>query len=213
MSLAINASVKTRLSKCVCIEELVKHMHRMNDCKFIFVSLPPSLCSSTRPSRINCQLCKVYSSGWIISILGTHDHCHERVSCAITFGPDLSSRSFRHEFVIMITEICMSRMRCPLCNVYSSGWIISILHKNDTPMRGCVVCNDLWRWSKSSRLFNCDVAYLWIIFTCDTTQSMTGWCVTHHNQVNRSKVKVTPADLKFWSRSAGYRSRSVIYNF
>ena len=30
-------------------------------------------------SRMPCPLCNVYSSGWIISILGTHDHCHEMV--------------------------------------------------------------------------------------------------------------------------------------
>ena len=29
---------------------------------------------SVRPSRMPCPLCNVYSSGWIVSILGTNDH-------------------------------------------------------------------------------------------------------------------------------------------
>ena len=42
-------------------------------------SVRPSVCPSVRPSRIPCPLCNSYSSGWILSILGTNDHYHERV--------------------------------------------------------------------------------------------------------------------------------------
>ena len=38
-----------------------------------------SLCPSVRPSRLPCPLCNIYSSGWILSILATNDHYHERV--------------------------------------------------------------------------------------------------------------------------------------
>ena len=38
----------------------------------------------------------------------------------------ISSRSFRHD-CNKTAKICPSRMPCPLCNVYSSRWILSIL--------------------------------------------------------------------------------------
>ena len=34
---------------------------------------------SVRPSRMPCPLCIIYSYGWIVFILGTNDHYHERV--------------------------------------------------------------------------------------------------------------------------------------
>ena len=48
----------------------------------ILVSLNLSVRSSVRPSRMPCPLCNIYSSGWILSILGTNDHYHKRVCCA-----------------------------------------------------------------------------------------------------------------------------------
>ena len=34
---------------------------------------------SVRPSRMPCPLCIIYNYGWILFILGTNDHYHERV--------------------------------------------------------------------------------------------------------------------------------------
>ena len=42
-------------------------------------SVCPSVCPSVRLSRLPCPLCNIYSSGWILSILFTNDHYHERV--------------------------------------------------------------------------------------------------------------------------------------
>ena len=38
-----------------------------------------SVCPSVRLSRLPCPLCNIYSSRWILSILATNDHYHERV--------------------------------------------------------------------------------------------------------------------------------------
>ena len=45
----------------------------------ILVSLRPSVRPSVPLSRLPCPLCNIYSSGWILSILATNDHYHERV--------------------------------------------------------------------------------------------------------------------------------------
>ena len=54
---------------------------------------------SVRPSvrlcRLPCPLCNIYSSGWILSILATNDHYHERVCRTQWLWPwPISSRSF-----------------------------------------------------------------------------------------------------------------------
>ena len=54
-------------------------------------------------------------------------------------------------------SVRLSRLPCPLCNIYSTGWIISILATNDHTMRGCVAHNDLWPWPISSRSFSLDL--------------------------------------------------------
>ena len=43
------------------------------------LSVRLSACPSVRLSRLPCPLCNIYSSGWILSILATNDHYHERV--------------------------------------------------------------------------------------------------------------------------------------
>ena len=54
-------------------------------------------------------------------------------------------------------SVSRSRLPCPLCNIYSFGWILSILATNDHYLRGCVAHNDLWPWPISSRSFGLDL--------------------------------------------------------
>ena len=49
-------------------------------------------------------------------------------------------------------------MPCPLCNAYSSGWILALLATIISSMSGGVVHNDLWPLPISSRSFNHDFA-------------------------------------------------------
>ena len=92
----------------------------------ILVSLRPSVCPSVRPSvrpsRLPCPLCNIYSSGWILSILATNDHHHERVC-----------RTLWPLTLIYIFKVIWPWLRksCPLCSVYSSGWILFIFSTND----------------------------------------------------------------------------------
>ena len=81
----------------------------------ILVSLRPSVCPSVRPSRMPCPLCNIYSSGWILSILGTNDHYHERV-CRTQWPLTLT-----YIFKVIWPWL---RKSCPLCSIYSSGWIL-----------------------------------------------------------------------------------------
>ena len=85
-------------------------------------SVRPSVCPSVRPSRMPCPLCIIYSYGWILFILGTNDHYHERVC--------------RAPWPLILTYIFKViwpwlRKSCPLCSVYSSGWILPIFGTND----------------------------------------------------------------------------------
>ena len=91
-----------------------------------FHSVRPSVCPSVRPSvrpsRLPCPLCNIYSSGWILSILATNDHYHERV-CRTQWPLTLT-----YIFKVIWPWL---RKSCPLCSVYSSGWIIFIFSTND----------------------------------------------------------------------------------
>ena len=70
----------------------------------------------------------MYSSGWILSILITNDHYHERVC--------------RTQWPLTLTYIFkvigpLLRKLCPLCSVYSSGWILFyIWHKWSLSLEG-----------------------------------------------------------------------------
>ena len=77
---------------------------------------------SVRPSRLPCPLCNIYSSGWILSILATNDHYHERV-CRTKWPLTLT-----YIFKVIWPWL---RKSCPLWSVYSSGWILFIFGKND----------------------------------------------------------------------------------
>ena len=92
----------------------------------ILVSLRPSVCLSVHPSvrlsRLPCPLCNIYSSGWILSILATNDHYHERV-CRTQWPLTLT-------YIFKVIRPWL-RKSCPLCSVYSSGWIFFIFGTND----------------------------------------------------------------------------------
>ena len=75
-----------------------------------------------RPSRMPCPLCIIYSYGWILFILGTNDHYHERV-CRALWPLTLT-------YIFKVVRPWL-RKSCPLCSVYSSGWILSIFGTND----------------------------------------------------------------------------------
>ena len=79
-----------------------------------------------------CPLCNIYSSGCILSILGTNDHYHERM-CHAQWPLTLIYifKVIQAWLCNKSAKICPSRMPCPLCNIYRSGWILSILGKND----------------------------------------------------------------------------------
>ena len=86
------------------------------------LSVCPSVRPSVRPSRMPCPLCIIYSYGWILFILGTNDHYHERV-CRAPWPLTLT-----YIFKVIWPWL---RKSCPLCSVYSSGWILSIFGTND----------------------------------------------------------------------------------
>ena len=85
-------------------------------------SVCPSVRPSVRPSRMPCPLCIIYSYGWILFILGTNDHYHERV-CLAPWPLTLT-------YIFKVIRSWL-RKSCPLCSVYSSGWILSIFGTND----------------------------------------------------------------------------------
>ena len=85
-------------------------------------SVRPSVRLSVRLSRLPCPLCNIYSSGWILSILATNDHYHERV-CRTQWPLTLT-------YIFKVIRPWL-RKSCPLCSVYSSGWILFIFGTND----------------------------------------------------------------------------------
>ena len=84
----------------------------------ILVSLRPSV----RLSRLPCPLCNIYNCGWILSILATNDHYHERV-CRTQWPLTLT-------YIFKVIRPWL-RKSCPLCSVYSSKWILFIFGTND----------------------------------------------------------------------------------
>ena len=133
---------------------------------------------SVRPSRLPCPLCNIYSSGWILSILATNDHCHDRV-CRTQWPLTLT-------YIFKVIRPWL-RKSCPRSKVFSCRSIISIFATNNhyeflanflifsaltlkkkstvldgffpylaqtiTSIIGCVSYNDLWPWPISSRSF------------------------------------------------------------
>ena len=92
---------------------------------------------------------------------------------------------------------------CPLCSMYSSGWILSYLALMLTSMRGCVT---LWPWPISSRLFSCDIAYFVDYIHVSKIQPVEGQlCVTFHFSV---KGQGHTGCSIFFSLGWGYPSRN-----
>ena len=87
-----------------------------------YIGFTPSVRPSVRPSRLSCPLCNIYSSGWILSILATNDHYHERV-CHTQWPLTLT-----YIFKVIWPWL---RKSCPLWSIYSSGWILFIFSTND----------------------------------------------------------------------------------
>ena len=128
------------------IKHYLKREHKTNiTCNFIFIcillypphnevvggvnwfhsvrpSVFPTVRPSVRPSRMPCPLCIIYSYGWILFILGTNDHYHERV-CRAPWPLTLT-----YIFKVIWPWL---RKSYPLCSVYSSGWILPIFGTND----------------------------------------------------------------------------------
>ena len=86
---------------------------------YILVSLRPSVLPSVPPA---VTLCNIFSSGWILSILATNDHYHER-ECHTQWPLTLT-----YIFKVIWPWLWKS---CPLCSVYSSEWILFIFCTND----------------------------------------------------------------------------------
>ena len=87
-----------------------------------YTGFTPSVCPSVRPSRMPCPLCNICSSGWILSILGTNDHYHERV-CRAPWPLTLT-------YIFKVIRPWLKKS-CPLCSIYSSGWILFIFGTNN----------------------------------------------------------------------------------
>ena len=86
------------------------------------LSVSTSVRPSVRPSCLLCPLCNIYSSGWILSILATNDHYHERV-CHTQWPLTLT-------YIFKVIRPWLRKL-CPPCSVYSSGWILFICGTND----------------------------------------------------------------------------------
>ena len=87
-----------------------------------FHSVRLSVRPSVRLSRLPWPLCNIYSSEWILSILATNDHYHERV-CRTQWPLTLT-------YIFKVIQPWL-RKSCPLCSVYSSGWILFIFGTNE----------------------------------------------------------------------------------
>ena len=103
-----------------------------------YIGFTPSVCLSVRPSvrlsRLPCQLCNIYSSGWILSILATNDHYYGRV-CRTQWQ---SSRSFGLDLE--------NRVRAVASTVLNGFFLY--LAQMITIIRGCVVCYKFCRICK-----------------------------------------------------------------
>ena len=74
------------------------------------LSVRLSVCPSVRLSRLPCPLCNIYSSGWILSILATNDHYHERV-CRTQWP-----------FFLYLAQMITMIRRCVACYVFFRIW-------------------------------------------------------------------------------------------
>ena len=71
-------------------------------------------------------------------------------------------------------SVRLSRLLCPLCNIYSSGWILSILATNDHyyervcrtqwPLTLTYIFKVIWPWLRKSCPLCSVYSYKWIFF-------------------------------------------------
>ena len=85
-------------------------------------SVRPSVRLSVRLSHLPCPLCDIYSFWWILSILATNDHYHERM-CRTQWPLTLT-------YIFKVIRPWPWKS-CPLCSIYNSWWILSIFDTND----------------------------------------------------------------------------------
>ena len=115
-------SVNSQIWVFLLYESLRSHIILLyppnNEVVGVYIGFTPSV----RPSRLPCPLCNIYSSGWILFILATNDHYHERV-CRTQWPLTLT-------YIFKVIRPWL-RKSCPLCSFYSSGWILFILGTND----------------------------------------------------------------------------------
>ena len=105
-------------------------------------------------------------------------------------------------FVIYYT-LCTTKLLggilvyCPLYSTYSSGWIFPYLAQMITSMRRTltyfVACNDLSPRPISSRLNNCDLAYIMDYIYVTQIQPKRRRCVMYHVQFKKSKCQGHPS--------------------
>ena len=133
----------------------------------ILVSLRPSICLSICPSRLPCLLCNIYSSRWILSILATNDHYHERV-CGTQWPLTLT-------YIFKVIWPWLRKL-CPFCSVYSSGWIPFIWHKWSLLLEGVLCVTffsesghlNFWQIFEIFRPCTWKNSSWWILFICST---------------------------------------------
>ena len=145
-----------------------------------FHSVRSSVRLSVRPSHLPCPLCNIYSSGWILSILATNDHYHERV-CRTQWPLTLtyifkvirpwlififSTNAHYHSRVCRVLRVFQNLKIWPfglglenlvrsLASTVLDGFF-PYLTQMITSMRRCVACDDLWPWPISLRSFDLD---------------------------------------------------------
>ena len=91
---------------------------------------------SVRLSRLLCPLCNIYSSGWILSILATNDHYHERVCRTQDLWPwPISWRSFGLDLENRVRSVA---------STVQDGFLL-YLAQMITIIRGCVACYVFFR--------------------------------------------------------------------
>ena len=119
-------------------------------------------------------------------------------------------------------SVRLSCMSCPLCNNYSSGWILSMFGTIMTSMRGCVMHNDIWPWPISSRSFSHDFVIKLLKYgtscrVCSTTCTIQIFSYLTQMITNmRGCVQRSRSYGSFEFLQLGvvvYPSRSLIYNF
>ena len=87
------------------------------------------------------------------------------VACNYLLPWAISWRSFSHEFAIkLLNYVTSCHIRSTTCTVLDE--ILPYLAQMITSMKKCIIHNDLWPWSISSRLFHRDFELLKYVTSC-----------------------------------------------